>query len=462
LGIDGAHIVSIPDHETGNPNPESRPAITLGLLAAYGLPGLPLTALLLPLAVFLPPYYATLPGLTTATVGVVFFLARVWDVVTDVGVGWASDRTRTPWGRRRPWIVAGVPVLLLGTWYLFVPPQDAGPAYLLAWALIAYLGWSFIALPYQTWGAELSPDYDLRSRITAAREICAVVGTMAAILLPALLVADNAQGQGLRALFWFLLGTLPLAVLVLLWRVPEPRFPEHAALNLREGMRLLAANRPFRRLLLAYLANGAANGVPATLFIFFNLHVLKVSEQMAGLALIVYFLSAVIGLPLWLRIGRRWSKHRLWCASMLFVSAVFAFAPLLGEGDFLWYLLICVLGGSCLGVDQAIPASMQADVIDEDTAAGGCRRAGLYFGLWGMATKLAFALAVGITYPVLGAVGFDAQLADNTGFSLLVLALLYAGLPVAVKLCVVAVVWRYPLDRARLAELQARIAAAER
>ena len=283
-------------------------------LAAYGALGMPLTALLLPLAIFLPAYYAQLPALTTGLARALLFGARLWDLVTDLGVGWASDHTRSRFGRRRPWIVLGTPVLLLGAWALFTPPQTATWLYLLGWSLIAYLGWSMIMLPYQTWGAELSADYDERSRVTAAREIFAVVGTLIAIILPNVLMQRGGDtGDGLEALYWFLLVSLPLCLLVLLIGVREPKRQRdgHAGLNLRNGVRLLTQNRPFRRLLIAYLLNGFANALPAVLFVFFVEHRLEASQAELGFALVVYFLSAVLGLPIWLWVGRHWSKHRL-------------------------------------------------------------------------------------------------------------------------------------------------------
>lgn len=427
------------------------------MLVAYGFLGLPLAALGLPLVVYLPAFYAEMPALSTGLVGGLLFVARLLDVISDPVIGWLSDRTETRFGRRRPWIALGTPILLAAAWFLFVPGNDAGAAYLLGWSIAAYLGWTLIYLPYTTLGAELSADYDQRSRVTAFREGFFVVGTMVAIMLPAAVQrgTDDAAA-GLAAIAVFLLAGLPLAVGWLLWRVPEPaRLPRERG-DWRRGWRLLAGNGPFRRLLAAYLFNGAANGLPAALFLFFVIHVLGGDRVDGGIFLAIYFLSAVAGLPLWLRLGRHWSKHRLWCASMLWASLVFAFAPFLGEGDYLAYGLICVLAGTCLGIDQAIPASLQADVVDEDTAAGGDGRAGLYFGLWGMATKLAFALAVGVAYPVLEFSGFDAK-ADNDPAALWTLALLYGGLPVVVKLSVVAMMWRFPLDRERHAQLQREI-----
>lgn len=424
-------------------------------LLAYGGLGLPLAALGLPLVVYLPPYYAGL-GLGTAVIGAMLFIARLSDVFTDLLIGWASDHTETRLGRRRPWILAGAPVLLLGAGFLFHAPAGVGAGYLLGWSVIAYLGWTLVYLPYSSWGAELVDGYDERTRVTLSREGFLVVGTLVAIMLPGWVQSrGGGAGDALAALYGFLLVSLPLA-LVILWRqVPEPRGLTLTPIDWRQSLGLLRGNRPFRRLLLAYLLNALANGLPATLFLFFVAQVLQ-AERLGGVFLLVYFLSAVMALPLWLRFSRGHSKHRVWCVSMVGASLAFLSAPWLGAGDVWAYAVICVLTGACLGADTALPASIQADVVDEDTAAGGGYRAGLYFGLWGMATKLALALAVGLALPLLQLADFSAQ-GPNSPRALLALALLYGGLPVLIKLAAVACVWNFPLDRQRHIELRRRI-----
>ncbi|MGH8453517.1 MAG: MFS transporter, partial [Nevskiales bacterium] len=344
----------------------------------------------------------------------------------------------------------------LGAGFLFHAGNGVSAGYLLLWSVVAYLGWTLIYLPYTSWGAELASGYDERTRITLSREGFLVVGTLVAILLPGWIQGrGGSPGEALSAVYDILLVSLPLALLIL-WRVvPEPRGLKVPPLDWRQSLGLLRDNRPFRRLLIAYLLNGMANGLPATLFLFFVAQVLQ-AERLSGLFLVIYFLSAVLALPLWLRASRGRSKHRLWCVSMIWACLVFVWAPFLGPGDVWAYGAICVLSGVCLGVDTAIPASIQADVVDEDTAAGGGHRAGLYFGLWGMATKLALALAVGVALPLLELAGFSAQ-GGNSPAALLTLGLLYGGLPVLIKLGVVALVWNFPLDRSRHAELRARI-----
>jgi len=216
-------------------------------------------------------------------------------------------------------------------------------------------------------------------------------------------------------------------------------------------------NKPFRRLLLAYLVNGIANGLPSTLFLLFVAHRL-VLEAQQGVFLLVYFVAGLAGVPLAVAAARRLGKHRAWCVAMLATSAAFVWAPLLPPGAGVAFALICLVTGLGLGADLALPPAMQADVIDEDTAAGGEGRAGLYFALWGMATKLALALAVGIAFPLLDFAGFDpAAAATGAKSGDLALAALYAWLPVALKLAAVALMWRFPIDAARQAQLRAVI-----
>lgn len=426
-------------------------------LLAYGLPGLPLAVLGLPLYVLLPPYYADL-GVPLSLVGSVLLLARLFDVLSDPAIGILSDRLHTPFGRRKPWIALGTPLLMAGGWALLVPGETASATWLLSFSVLTYLGWTLILLPYSALGAELSDAYHERSRITAAREGAVIAGTLLAVGLPGVLAWQGRDsGVQLQALAWLLILSLPVAVGILLAGVREPAVrsgPARPPRRWREGLRLLAGNRPFVRLLAAYLLNGMANGLPATLVVLFVKHVLQLPDKL-GLFLGVYFLAGVLALPAWLALSRRLGKHRTWAVSMLWACAVFVWVPALGADDFYPFLLICALSGVSLGVDVALPASMQADVIDLDTARGGGGRAGLYFGLWGMATKLALALAVGVAYPLLDAAGFDPKAATPEG--LRALAWLYAALPVLLKFISVALVWRFPLDAERHAALRSRL-----
>ncbi|MEW8221119.1 MAG: MFS transporter, partial [Candidatus Thiodiazotropha taylori] len=201
----------------------------------------------------------------------------------------------------------------------------------------------------------------------------------------------------------------------------------------------------------AYLLNGIANAIPASLFLLYVEHVLQVDES-RWLLLGIYFASGVLGLLIWLPLAKRVQKHIAWSVAMLFSCSVFIWVPWLAPGDFYIFALICLLTGLSLGIDMSIPAAIQADVIDIDRAGGGGERAGLFFGLWGMATKLSLALAIGLVYPLVQLSGFDPALPSTTGIT--VLALAYGLLPIPFKVFAAWLVWHFPLDSRQLSIIQ--------
>ncbi len=427
-------------------------------LLAYALPALPLAALSLPFYVMVPEFYAREIGLPIAVVGYVLLAVRLLDALSDPLAGWLADRYRPGFGRRRLWVALSAPLVGLAAWFVLVPPPDAGAAYLLLWAGLLSLAWTAAQVPYGAWGAELSRSYAGRTRVAAFRESATVIGTLLALVIPALVPGEGGSARsGLWALALLIGLGLPLSALIAVWRTPEPVERSRRKLLWREGFDGIAGNRPFRRLLAAFFINSLANGLPATLFLFFVAERLG-NRDAAGPLLVLYFLCGVLGVPFWLWLAGKTSKHRAWAWGMILAVICFAGAIFLREGDVFAFGVVCVLTGLALGADVVLPASIQADVIDIDTAATGAERAGLYLGLWALTTKLAFAGAVGLAFPLLSAAGFDPAAGLRTPGGLVMLGLLYAGLPSLLKLGAIALVWNFPLDRTALTQAEARIA----
>jgi len=430
------------------------------VLAAYAAPAIPLALLGLPLTVYLPAFWAGDMGLPLATVGFVLTAVRLLDVVSDPLVGRWSDSLAGRFGRRRPFIAAALPVAGLGIAGLFFPPEGAGAVWLFCFAALVTLGWTLMSLPYQAWGAELSNDYAERTRITTWREGGTILGIVLSAALPAVLGITGAAGSLHLLAVLTLSLALPL-VLLMLVAVPErPRPPSGAmgrTMGLAAALRMAAGNAPFRRLLVAWLVNGVANGLPATLFLLLCAQLLQAPEA-AGPLLLLYFLAGIAGLPLWNLAARRWGKHRAWAVAMLWACAAFAFVPLLGPGAVVGFAVICVASGLGLGADLALPPAIQADVVDLDELHSGEQRAGLFFAAWTMAQKAGLALAVGIAFPLLDLAGFQ-MTGENSATALAALVALYCLLPIALKLVAVALMWGFPLTAADQAAIRARIAA---
>jgi len=429
---------------------------TLLQLLIYGVPGLPLAALGLPLYIYLPTFYARDLLLGTGIVGTILLVARLFDVISDVVAGVLSDRWHPKHGwRRRGMMVFGVPWLVGGLWMLFLPPSGAGAGWLLLGTLLAYLGWTLVYIPYAAWGAELSNDYHERSRLAASREGFQALGVLLALSLPTLAGTVENVTATLRLLFYTLALTLPLAVLLAVGLLSEPAWPSPEP-GFREGFRLLLRNRPLQLLLVAYVLDGLANGLPATLFLLFVSERMQ-APQFIGFLLILYFGMGVLALPGWVLLSRRLGKHRAWALSMTLAILSMAIVPWLSADDLFVFAVTVAVTGTTLGADMTLPTAMQADVVDVDTAEGGGGRAGLLFGIWGMATKLAMALAVGIAFPLLGLAGYDPALDSQPASAISALGWLYAGLPVLLKLPCIHIAWHFPLDAAMQARLQQRI-----
>ncbi len=409
---------------------------SLPRLLAYGILGLPLAMAALPIYVHVPKFYSDL-GLDLAAVGGLLLVARLADAFIDPLLGLWSDQSRK-WIHGRLWFV-GVGMLLLaaGMFALFNPL--IGAEHLALWLMLSlavvYLGFSMASVSYQAYGAELSADPHERTRITAAREGLSVIGVLLAAALPEMFARLVGVREGFAQ---FATLYVPLAMAcctIMLLMSPRPPPYSHSSASLFGFKSLVApfANHPFRFLLAAFLLNGIAAAIPATLVLFFVQDVIGRSD-LAAVFLIAYFLAGAAGMPLWVWLARRIGKRGAWRAGMLLSVLTFIWAFTLARGDVTAFMIICALSGLGLGADLALPPSMLADVIDYDEAKGKPRNEGAYFGLWNLVTKLNLALAAGIALPLLSRLDYVPGAKEASAQSLTALAAIYALLPSALKI----------------------------
>ena len=399
----------------------------------YGLMGLPLAFVALPLYVLLPNHYAREFGVPLATLGLLLLSARLFDAFIDPLLGRWSDGLffRSPAAVLRWGAVAAV-ALGLGFAALFFPPVRGMQA-LLIWASAAlaltYAAYSALGVLHQSWGARLGGDEVQRSRVVAWREGLGLLGVVVASISPVAL--------GLPITTALLFIALLLAWLA--WgramsppATPSPAVAGQAPEDVVAPLSMtLPFSRPgFRALLAVFVVNGIASALPATLLLFFVQDRLQAPASWEPLFLGSYFLCAALAIPLWLKLVGRIGLARTWGVGMLLSIAVFVFALALGAGDFVGFLLVCTLSGVALGTDLALPAALLAGTIADSGDRG--RAEGAYFGWWNFATKLNLALAAGVALPVLGAFGYVPGTRDPQ--ALQVLSMAYCLLPCALKL----------------------------
>ena len=343
---------------------------------------------------------------------------------------------------------------------VFLPPAGAGALHLLVWAGLMSLAWTALSVPYFAWGAELSTSYAGRSRVVAARETLTVVGTVVALLAQAIIPAwwGGGPASALAGLAVLVGLTLPAAAALAVTAAPEPVDRSVTRLAVREGVVQMLANRPFRRLLGGVLPQRprqriSGNAVP----VLCRRPARRADARRAAAA----GLFPVRG-------GRRAGVAGAGAAHLQASRLVGGDADrlrgvpdrrrLLGPGDVGLFLAVCVITGLTLGADLMLPGALQADVIDVDTAATG--RAALR----PLSRRLeprhqgrAWRSRSASPFPCCRGRASIRRSGAASEHGLMALAVLYAAVPVALKLAAIVLMWRFPLDAAEQARLRATI-----
>lgn len=440
---------------------DARPRLSSRRLFYYSLTDLPIAMSIFPVIVFIPRFYASDVGVALATVGTILIAVRIFDVITDPLMGWISDHTRSRFGRRRPWVLLSTPILMLSVYQLFMPPEGAGALHMLGWSALLSVGTTMMLIPYYAWGAELSTDYDERSRITGARAMCGVLGSLTAQLVPAgalLFFGLGGSATVLQIVGVTMLVVMPLCVATTLIGTPEAAVHVRSTIPVGRGLVLMWRNGPFKQLVAAFMIGSIGLNVTTPLYLFFVADVLG-AEDRAIYMLTFFYVTSFLSIPVWVRLSRVIGKHRAYVLSYVMIAAAHPCYLLLGEGDFWWMLPITITTGFAAGgFSQALPNSMKADVIDLDEAESGESRAALFFSAWSFAQKATASIGAAIALYGLALFGFDAGPdARNGEAELFGLRLLFSTIPSVFFLTGAAIVWNYPITADRHAEIRARI-----
>lgn len=441
-------------------NTDHYPRLKTSTAVAYGAPGVMLAALSFTFYIYFPKFFVDHLGFDLTVLGVIVLASRMWDAITDPAIGALSDRTRTKWGRRRPWMVGAAIPLGVSFYLLAAPPLQLGlssTTVLTVLAFVFFLAWTMVTVPYESLGPEISFDYDERNRLFGIRESGVLLGTVTAAALPALLVpgALGMSGYGALGIIFgvLLFGGIWWCVIGVRERdLTEIKRPHGSPWqNLRHAL----SNRPFMTLLAAYSIWSLGAALSATIFLFFFEHVL---QSTAGpFVLVVYLVTGIVFMPFWVYASRRFEKRPAWIAAVTVSAVSISGLALLGPGDVVVASVMLALAGTGLGGAIAIPPSMQADVIDYDELKSGERREGQYIGLWALAKKLGMATSAGLALPALDWSGYLGGQIVQPEDTVTALKWLFVGGPVICNALAVSIALTYTIDRREHQAMRAEI-----
>jgi Na+/melibiose symporter-like transporter len=428
-------------------------------LIPFVSPCLPLAALGLPLVVFLPEFYARHIGLPLAVVGTIFMVVRLADIAVDPLLGLAMDRTRSRFGRFRPWMVAGTSILMLTSGFVFLAQPGASAVYLAGWLAALAVGYSLCTVAQQAWAARLSADYDQRSRVYAWWQGANILGMVLVLTVPSIagLIRPDDGALGVASMGVFVIVVLPLTVAWAAARTPEPVAAARSSLNFSQA-RQLAMRPAVARILLADLALGMAPGVTGALFLFFFGQARGYSPTESNLLLLAFFVAGLLGAPIWPRLSKAVGKHRALTIASLYGALALIGALILPHLPFPLIIGAMMLAGLPYAAGPLLLRSMIADAADEARLETGRDDTGLLYALVGAASKIGYAVAVGLSYFVLDAVGFQAaEGAVNAAASIRGLEWVYIAGSSGFLILGGLIVWGHPLDRIRHGEIRAAL-----
>jgi len=361
-------------------------------------------------SVYLMIYATDVLFIAPATMGILIAAARLWDGVTDPLVGYLSDRTRSPIGRRRVWLYASALPMAIGITMIWSPPGDLTGTWLVVWMAAALLVYETAStafmIPHGALGMELTPHYHERTRLFGYAHMIGFIGSILGMGALQLMI----QSEDKRA-FAFDLSFLAAAVVFVAVIVTTRFLPERQDYQGRGNESVFRSifdvfRNPHARLLLVVFAietYGIASIMTLTPYLVayvFPMEALLVAVMMT------YALPQVLFTPFWMWLARKVGKQRAWTAALLLSCLPFIGFFLLEEPGIIFWILtfFCGFLAGCGAVTQ--PA-IQADVIDYDELNTGDRKEGAYLAVWNLTRKCSASLCALITGLVLQFAGFE-------------------------------------------------------
>ena len=427
----------VPDH-----------GISTGLVWGWGIGSLGASALHNGISFLALFYLSTVMGLDPALAGALILAAKLYDIAIDPLMGWVSDRTRSRWGRRRPWLLAGAVVSALAFVLLFNPPAQAGPA-LIGGAVVALLlyatGYTLFGIPYLAMPAEMTDDYHGRSRLMSARTICLTLGILAGGALAPVLVAVFGGGPAGYARMSWVMAALILGTMLACFAgtrrargtVPAATGPATATgvADAVSPWRSALGNRPFATLIVSKFCHLIGVAVSMSSLAFLVTRVLDRPESAMGGFVLASAAGSILSMPLWLAVSRRAGKRATYLVAVgCYLPVLLSWLAAAPDEATALFLTRGFLTGLATGGLTLAAQAMLPDTIEHDFARTGLRREAMFAAVYTIAEKLASAAGPFLLGLVLSAAAGDqgivlaAVVIPGIASALSAIALIFYGL----------------------------------
>jgi GPH family glycoside/pentoside/hexuronide:cation symporter len=439
--------------------------LPIGTLALFSAPALGQGFMFMLTSMYLLKFSTDVLGIAPAAMGLIFFLSRIWDAVSDPLAGYLSDRTRSRLGRRRPWLIAGA-IPVAGVFYLmWAPPRSLSADTLTLWmgaaVILFYTGMTIFSMPHDALAAELSDGYQDRNRVFGVRRAFFGVGTL--LVFGAIGSLSSSTDPRADARDFAAIGAIVTAATMLatgLFIRERPDYQGRGSTKPFGAFREVLRNPHARLLLGVFFLQQIGIGSITFMAAYYVEYILNDSGFLAPM-LGLLFASSLLSIPLWISLGQRFDKKPLLMIAMCTVGGALFSLGFFGEDDLTLVLIVAAIAGVSVGALDVLFPSMQADVIDYAELETDERKEGVYFAAWHFAAKTALGISGMLAGLALSTTGYVAG-GEQPEQAKLAIRTLMSGVPLV---CYGAGTWmfrRFELTREVHADMRRELDARAR
>ena len=416
------------------------------------------------IGVYFAIYLTDVVGVDPKLAAIAFFIGKSWDYVNDPLIGYISDRTRTKWGRRRPFLLFGaIPYALAFVLLWTKCPFDSSFG-IVAYYALAYVLYdtfaSFVYMPYFALTPDLTSDYDERTSLTAFRMFFSIFASLIAFTVPQMITGALEPANAGRFVIMAAVFAGVSAACLLWTFFGTKENPENMALEepgLKESIQAAAKNRPFIFSAIIYLFTWVAVGMLQTSLLYFIKYVVR-REPQSDLIMGAIFVTAILVLPLWDWLSRKFNKRYAYVLGIGFWAVVqVALIFTTAATPLVWILTLCILAGVGVSAAHVLPWAIIPDAIEYDQLNTGNRHEGMFYSLIILANKIAQSLAIPAMLLILGATGYDGGAVEQSREAINGIRLVVGPLPAALLLLGIVFALTYPLDREKYNEVRTKL-----
>jgi glycoside/pentoside/hexuronide:cation symporter, GPH family len=421
---------------------------------------------------FLLNFLINVAGLRPGVAGTIFLVAKIWDAVNDPLIGWFTDRTVSKMGRRRPWLlIAAIPFGLAFFLQWVVPPLgEVGKFwYYLVVAILLDLAYTAVNVPYAALTAELTQDYDERTRLSSVRMSFSIVGGVLAAFFHGIIVSQFPQdpklGYAISAAIWAFAIAGPC--FITFFGTKEPDFAINAKPAVEgpgfiEGFRIALKNKPFIMVTMIYMLSWLAIQFAQNNLQLYTKDWIKLDMKWFSFLLLAIQFSSFIWVLVWAKVSERIGKQKVYYLGAGFFVVALMGLFFLQPGQVVETFLLAAMAGIGIAVGYLVPWSMLPDVVELDELETGQRREGIFYGFFVFLQKMGLALGLFVSGWALELTGYINSTPANPepmqpASALLAMRVLIGPVSAAVLLLSFLAVRAYPITREKHAEIRAEL-----